>query len=343
MNQIVLHNYSVWSMSAVLREMSTSLENRLGQSPKSEVERNPIVQEHENPCKGKSVTDVSIHPELWVSISFFTMAEDRPALYNEEGQHVRINYRDPYDSSFILGLVAAMFSQHGDVFANALKSAYTREFALKAAFGLYKANIKVDSPSTKTTIITIDPGIPFCLYHEDVLVETTGGVTCTPGAPAKVETAPLLAVGDLVMGSMLRENGSRHNVLCAQVKGVVKKIIGGYHYVCAEFDLNAWIADTKYKGIMDESDVMVQYDKEKLRVIHEKMELLDNYATSLFGEYPFNRQRPVIAPSFEMEILMPVKKNFLKPDGSEDDVYIAAAILQENGQDATTKEKQCAK
>lgn len=37
MNQIVLHNYSAWSMAAVLHEMSKSLTDKLEQSPPREL------------------------------------------------------------------------------------------------------------------------------------------------------------------------------------------------------------------------------------------------------------------------------------------------------------------
>ena len=83
---------------------------------------------------------------------------------------------------------------------------------------------------------------------------------------------------------------------------------------------------------------MVQYDKEKLRIIYDKLWMLDNYANSLFKDYPSAQHRPFNAPSFELEMLMPVKKNFLKPDGSEDDSYIAATDLQEKGGIVNTKE-----
>lgn len=337
MNQIVLHNYSAWSMAAVLHEMSKSLTDKLEQSPPAGVERSPISQNHGNFCKGKSVTTVAMRPELFVSISFLAKEEESLFTYDEEEEHLRIRYPGPYDPPFILGLVAAMFSQHAEVLSNALKSPYPREFALTPAYGLYHAKLKVN-PQFSQTLITLAPGMVCWSHSKDVLVETTGGVTCTPDAPLKVKTGPLLAVGDLVMGPMDRENRPRCTVFCAQVQAIVIKISGDYGYVCYEFDLNAWAADSTRRGEMAECDVMVQYDKEKLRIIYDKLWMLDNYAKSLFTDYPSTQHRPFNAPSFELEMLMPVKKNFLKPDGSEDDSYIAATDLQEKGGIVNTKE-----
>lgn len=97
MNQIVLHNYSAWSMAAVLHEMSKSLTDKLEQSPPAGVERSPIIQNHGNFCKGKSVTTVAMRPELFVSISFLAKDEESLFTHDEEEEHLRIRYPGPYD------------------------------------------------------------------------------------------------------------------------------------------------------------------------------------------------------------------------------------------------------